>query len=216
MNNPGMFKILGNIRDKKVLDLACGEGFNSRMMAHRGAKVIGIDFSKNQIKYAKEMGKKDNLGIKYYICNATTLDMFKNNTFDVAASFMSIQDIKNYKRALKEINRVLKKKGRLVIGTTHPCFEKTIYRDGKYYRDERYFKNKTYTLYWTMKRLSKHFVTTSFHRTLTEYSNALYSAGFVILRLLEPKPTKKGLKVHPNLKENLLIPQSIVIEAIKS
>jgi ubiquinone/menaquinone biosynthesis C-methylase UbiE len=128
---------------------------------------------------------------------------------------MTIQDIANYRQALREVNRVLKKNGRLVIGTPHPCFEKTIYRNGKFYRDERYFKNKTYPIYWRMKRLTKYFKTTSFHRTLTEYSNALRNAGFVISRIIEPKPTKKGLKVHPNLDEQLLFPQSIVIEAIK-
>jgi hypothetical protein len=37
----------------------------------------------------------------------------------------------------------------------------------------------------------------------------------MISRILEPKPTKKGLKVHPNLDEQLLFPQSIVIEAVK-
>ncbi len=215
MNNPAMFRILGNIRGKKVLDLGCGEGFNARMMARRGAKVTGIDFAEKMLALAKDSEKKDKLGIKYYNCNATKLSIFKNRTFDIVSSFMTIQDIANYRQALKEVSRVLKKNRRLVIGTTHPCFEKTIYRDGKYHRDERYFKNKTYPIYWRMKRLTKYFKTTSFHRTLTEYSIALYKAGFVISRIIEPKPTKKGLKVHPNLDEQLLFPQSIVIEAIK-
>ena len=215
MNNPGIFRILGSIRNKKVLDLGCGEGYNSRIMAKKGGIVIGIDFSEKMIEFARQQEKKDKLGIKYYICNTTNLAIFKNNTFNITTSFMSIQDIKNYKGALKEAYRVLKKDGRIVIGTTHPCFEKTIYRDGKYYRDEQYFKNRAYTLYWKMKRLTKHFITTGFHRTLTEYANTLFKTGFVISRLLEPKPTKKGLKVHPNLKEQLIFPQSIVIEAIK-
>jgi ubiquinone/menaquinone biosynthesis C-methylase UbiE len=215
MNNPAMFRMLGKIRGKKVLDLGCGEGFNTRMMARRGAEVTGIDFAEKMLSLAKDSEKRDRLGIKYYICNATKLSIFKNSTFDIVSSFMTIQDIANYRQALKEVNRVLKKNGRLVIGTTHPCFEKTLYRDKRYHRDERYFKNKTYKLYWKMKRLTKHFTTTSFHRTLTEYSDALHKAGFVISRIIEPKPTKKGLKIHPNLDEQLLFPQSIVIEMIK-
>ncbi|MDH5185630.1 MAG: SAM-dependent methyltransferase, partial [candidate division WOR-3 bacterium] len=42
MNNPAMFKLLGDIRGKKILDLACGEGYNSRIMASKGAKVTGV------------------------------------------------------------------------------------------------------------------------------------------------------------------------------
>jgi len=216
MNNPAMFRILGSIKGKKILDLACGEGYNSRIMARKGAKVTGVDFSNKMIGYAREQDKKDKLGIDYFLGNAGNLRIFKNNTFDIVTCFMALQDMKNYKSAINEVHRILKKKGRFVFAMPHPCFEKTVYQDGKYYRDERYFKNRVYTLYWKMKRLTKHFITTSFHRTLTEYSNALYNSGFVISRLLEPKPTKKGLKVHPNLKEQLLFPQSIVIEAIKS
>ncbi len=215
MNNPAMFRMLGNIRGKKVLDLGCGEGYNTRMMARKGAKVTGIDFAEKMIAFAINSEKRDKLGIKYYISNATKLSIFKNNTFDIVSSFMAIQDIANYRQTLKEVGRVLKKNGRLVIGTTHPCFEKTIYRDGKFYRDERYFMNKTYPIYWRMKRLTKYFKTTSFHRTLSEYSQALYKAHFAISRIIEPKPIKKGLKIHPNLDEQLLFPQSIVIEAIK-
>jgi len=215
MNNPGMFKLLGNIRRKKILDLACGEGYNSRIMAKKGAEVISVDFSKNQIKHAIEAEKINKLGIKYYVCNAADLRCFKEKAFDIVACFMALQDMDNYNKAIAEVRRVLKRNGRFVFTIPHPCFEKTIYRDGKFYRDERYFKNKSYIIYWKMKRLTKHFKTTSFHRTLTEYSNVLYNAGFVILRLSEPKPTEKGLQVHPNLKEQLIFPQSIVIEAIK-
>jgi ubiquinone/menaquinone biosynthesis C-methylase UbiE len=173
MNNPAMFRIIGNIRGKQILDLGCGEGFNTRIMARRGAKVTGIDFAEKMIAYAREQEQKDKLGIKYCTSNASDLSEFKNSRFDIVTSFMSIQDIINYKLVLKGANRVLKKNGRMVIGTTHPCFEKTLYQDDRYVRDERYFKNKTYPIYWKMKRLTKYFKTTSFHRTLTEYSNAL-------------------------------------------
>jgi hypothetical protein len=66
-----------------------------------------------------------------------------------------------------------------------------------------------------MKQLSHHFVTTSFHRTVTDYADALFDARFLISKLKEPKPTKKGLALYPELKKNLRIAQSIVIEAVK-
>jgi len=66
-----------------------------------------------------------------------------------------------------------------------------------------------------MKRLLKPFVTTSFHRTLTDYSQALFKAGLLIRRLVEPKPSKLGPSKHPNLKKHRKIPHSIIIEAVK-
>jgi hypothetical protein len=66
-----------------------------------------------------------------------------------------------------------------------------------------------------MKRLVKPFQTTSFHRTLTDYFQALYKSGFVVGRLVEPKPTLKGISEYPSLRKHTLIPHSIIIEAIR-
>ncbi|MEO0093805.1 MAG: class I SAM-dependent methyltransferase [candidate division WOR-3 bacterium] len=242
LNNPAMFAILGNIKGKKVLDLACGEGYNTRILARKGAKVIGIDFAQKLIDYAKEQEAKDKLGINYYVCDASNLAIFKNNTFDIVTCFMALQDIENYQKAIKEVFRVLKKNGRFVFVISHPCFEARIisgkriggwvYRQrtenketalnlklaktSLYYAIDRYFDTASDIIHWNMERLNKHFKTLSFHRTLTDYATALYRAGFLIARLIEPKPTKRGLKKHPlYFKENLRIPQSIVIEALK-
>jgi hypothetical protein len=67
-----------------------------------------------------------------------------------------------------------------------------------------------------MKRLLSPFETTSFHRTLTDYSDALNRHGLLIRRLLEPTPTKKGLAEYPPLKQVLLKPHSIIFETIKN
>jgi ubiquinone/menaquinone biosynthesis C-methylase UbiE len=215
INNPGMFRMLGNINGKQVLDLACGEGYNSRIMVRKGAIVTGVDFSKNQIRHAKEKENNNKMSIEYFVQNASRLSRFKDNTFDIVACFMALQDMNNYRKVVKELKRVLKTDGRFVFAIPHPCFERNVGRDGIPYTVKDYFTAKAYPLYWKMKRLTKYFKTTSFHRSLSDYTNALRDAGLLISRIHEPKPTKQGCKVHPNLKENLLIPQSIVIEAIK-
>lgn len=80
---------------------------------------------------------------------------------------------------------------------------------------ERYFRTMQYTIEWSMKRLTKPFKTTSFHRTLTEYFDALYRAKLVVTRLVEPRPTRKMLQKYPGLQDVLEIPQSSVIESVK-
>jgi len=47
LNNPATFGLTGDVRDRLVLDLACGEGYNTRILARKGAKVAGVDFSEN-------------------------------------------------------------------------------------------------------------------------------------------------------------------------
>lgn len=235
MNNPAMFEVLGNIRRKRILDLACGEGYNTRIMARKGAKVIGIDFSKKMIDFAIQQEEKEKLGIDYYVLDTCNLHILKNNTFDIVVCFMALQDIRNYQGAVKEVWRVLKKRGRFVFVIPHPCFEIRIiggkiiggwvYKKGTkdkstenalYKKVDRYFDTHRDIVSWEMERLTKHFKTTSFHRTLTGYADALHNAGLMISRLKEPKPTKRGLAKYPiYFKKTLRIPDSIVIEAVK-
>ncbi|KYK36328.1 MAG: hypothetical protein AYK19_00880 [Theionarchaea archaeon DG-70-1] len=231
LNNPAMFELLGDIRDKRILDVGCGEGYNTRIMAKKGAHVTGVDFSKEMIKYAIQE-KKERLRIDYHILNACNLHIFSDNTFNIVTCFMALQDIEDHHNAVKEVSRVLKKGGRFIFVVPHPCFEKRVingtiiggweYTDkgdkspenALYYKVDKYFDIHKYTISWDMERLQHHFKTTTFHRTLTDYADALYNAGLTILRLKEPKPTEKGLTKYC-MKENLRVPQSIVIEAVK-
>lgn len=215
LNHPAMLEILGDIRGRRILDLGCGEGCSTRIVAKKGANVTGVDFSVRLIDYAALQEKKDKLGIDYLVLDGCNLCKFKRNSFDIVICFMALQDIDNYQDAIKEVHRILKKGGRFVFAIPHPCFERRIVGDKVISGVDRYFDTCGYTIAWNMKRLTHHFETTSFHRTLSDYADALYNAGLMISRLKEPKPTKGGLAKHPALKRVLRIPQSIVVEAVK-
>jgi hypothetical protein len=66
-----------------------------------------------------------------------------------------------------------------------------------------------------MDRLSQHFETVSFHRTLTDYADALHDAGLAICKLKEPRPTEESIQKYPELRLHLRIAQSVAIEAAK-
>jgi ubiquinone/menaquinone biosynthesis C-methylase UbiE len=215
LNNPATFGLIGDVRDRLVLDLACGEGYNTRILARKGAKVTGVDFSEKLIELARRQEAKEKLGICYYVLDATDLKEFPNNHFDLVTCFMSLQDIEDYEKAISEVARVLKNLGRFVFSVPHPCFE-TIIVDGKRTSTpKRYFGAVKYPVQWKMERLAKPFRTTSFHRTLTDYFDALYKSKLFVSRLVEPRPTRNGLQKYPPLREVLVRPQSIIIESAK-
>jgi len=214
LNNPATFRLIGDVRDRLVLDLACGEGYNTRILARKGAKATGIDFSEKLIELARRQEAKEKLGICYYVLDATDLKEFSNNHFDVVTCFMSLQDIENYEKEISEVARVLKNLGRFVFSVPHPCFG-TIIGDGKRTSAaRRYFGAVKYPVQWKMERLAKPF-RTSFHRTLTDYFDALYKSKLFVSRLVEPRPTRNGLQKYPPLREVLVMPQSIIIESAK-
>jgi ubiquinone/menaquinone biosynthesis C-methylase UbiE len=227
MNGPATFRIIGKVKNKTVLDLSCGEGYNTRMLARKGARVVGVDFSREMIRQARQLEKRDRLGITYYVSDAADLKELKSKLFDVVTCIMALMDIERYEDAISEVARVLKKSGRFVFSITHPCFEygDTIEGEaiGKWKDEEkaghleinRYFGIVKSEVPWNMKRLVKPFKTTSFHRTLTDYFEALHRNGFVVARLFEPRPTARGVAKYPALRKHMRIPHSIIIEAVK-
>lgn len=215
LNNPAAFGLIGDVRCRLVLDLACGEGYNTRILARKGAKVTGIDFSDEMIRLAEREEAKEKLGICYRVLDATYLGEFSSSHFDLVTCFMSLQDIEKYEEVISEVARVLRNRGRFVFSIPHPCFETIIVDRKRISATRRYFGAVKYPIHWNMERLVKPFRTTSFHRTFTDYFEALYRSKLFVSRLVEPRPTQKVLLKYPRLKEALVRPQSVIIEAIK-
>jgi 2-polyprenyl-3-methyl-5-hydroxy-6-metoxy-1,4-benzoquinol methylase len=103
-------KMLGNIEGKKVLDIGCGRGNLSFYLAQKGAKVIGIDLSKNFINYCKDQLKDSNLNLDFIVMNAQIPD-FEDKTFDVIVGSRIIHHLPDIESFFRECKRLLKKDG---------------------------------------------------------------------------------------------------------
>ena len=80
-----LFKLLGDLSGKSVLDLACGEGFYTRFIKRRGAaRVVGVDLSQGMIELARRQEERDPLGIDYQVHDAKQLAL--DETFDVVVA----------------------------------------------------------------------------------------------------------------------------------
>lgn len=66
----------------KILDLGCGPGLYTGLMAEKGHEVTGVDFSKSSIRYAREEAKKKGQSIEYIQANYLELEM-EVNSFDL-------------------------------------------------------------------------------------------------------------------------------------
>jgi len=216
LNNPATFRLICSVKGKKVLDLACGEGYNTRILARKGAKVTGVDRSRKLIDLAGREERRERLGIRYYRMDANCLKGMSANSFDLVTCFMALHDIEDYEGAVAEAARVLKCGGRFAFSIPHPCFEKLVVNGVRISAVEKYFEKIEYPIEWNMERLRKKFKTVSFHRTLTDYSLALARSGLFISRLVEPRPTWEAVQKHPSLKDELTRPQSIIFESVKA
>jgi len=104
---PDVQKLLG-------LDVGCGEGHNTRMVAKRGARLAAVDISDVFIRYAQEAEAREPLGIEYRVASALVLP-YANASFDFATAFMSLMDMPEVEKVLSEIHRVLSRGGPAVL-----------------------------------------------------------------------------------------------------
>src|SRR5512140_3593107 len=78
---PGVMKLLGEVRGKAVLDVACGQGVLCRFLQQGGAEVTGIDAAGELIDAARQ---RSDAGIRYDVGDARNLDSLPMAAFDAA------------------------------------------------------------------------------------------------------------------------------------
>ena len=74
------------------LDIGCGEGHNTRLLARRGARVMAIDISERFVAHARQAEADDPKGIDYRVASAIDLP-FDRGCFRLRDRFMSFMDV---------------------------------------------------------------------------------------------------------------------------
>jgi len=229
INSPAFFKMLTDISGLNGLDIGCGEGYNTRIAANKGAKLTAIDISKLFIKYAKETEQQQPLGIEYKIASSTELP-FSDNNFDFAIATMSLMDIAENENAISEAYRVIKPGGFFQFSITHPCFSNSDYewirneegrRTGFIVKD--YFKQLDGELEeWIFGAAPKEitekmrkFRIPRFTRTLSDWLNLLIRKGFILEEFCEPYADDETLKKYPQEYDSRIIPYFLIIRCRK-
>jgi len=108
-----LFKIIKRKKDLDILEPGCGSGLMSAYLAEKN-KITLLDLSENSLKIAKYNFNKKN--VKGEFIRGDLLKMpFKNNTFDVVWNQGVLEHFKYPSRAMKEMIRVTKRGGYVVI-----------------------------------------------------------------------------------------------------
>jgi len=225
-NTPAFLEMLPEIKGLKGLDIGCGEGHNTRMLAEQGAQISAIDISDIFLEYASQI-QPESGRIDYAQASAVELP-FPKESFDFATGFMSFMDIPEIELVLNEVYRILKPGGFLQFSITHPCYDlphrvKKYNPDGttKAYEVGDYFRNlEGDLLEVSLGSRGAELGFTSIHiprftRTLSQWINAILDTGFILERINEPKPSDEIVERFPRVQDSQVVAYFLHIQCRK-
>jgi len=229
LNTPSFLEVLPPIAGLSGLDIGCGEGTNTRQLARRGARMLGVDIAPTFIRHAQAAEAAEPLGIVFQTGDGLALP-FEDSRFDFATAFMSLMDMPDQGRALSEVVRVLRPGGFLQFAILHPCFvppHRKVLRDeagraraievGGYFDaiDGRVDRWWFETLPAEEREKDEPFETPRFHRTLSTWVDMVVTAGLVIERFAEPCASEALAAAEPVVADTRVAPLALIVRARK-
>lgn len=205
--DPVMLGLLADVAGKDVLDVGCGEGRFSRMLASMGARVVGIDPTESLVASARGRGG----GPRYEVCRAEKLP-FPDCTFDYVVCYLVLIDIKDFRRAIAEIARVLKPGGQIVVSnlTSFTTASGTgWFRDSAgrklHFPVDDYNQERGDVVRWRSIEV------VNWHRPLSAYMKAFLGQGLRLLYFDEPVPSEEAVRERPDLIDIVRVPGFLVM-----
>jgi ubiquinone/menaquinone biosynthesis C-methylase UbiE len=220
---PGVLNILE--REKRVqphiLDLACGQGVLSRHLP-KGIKYLGIDASESLIHAAKGYPIK---GHQYFLHDLSHPLSLPYQEFTHATCILAVQNFAHPLTLFKTAHAHLKPGSPFICVLNHPCFR--IPRQSswgidaekkwQYRRVDRYMSPLKIPIQTNPSQEGKSESTLTFHLPLSEYTQLLKQAGFVIDYMEEWCSDKKstGKNAQMENKSRLEFPLFLTLVAKK-
>jgi ubiquinone/menaquinone biosynthesis C-methylase UbiE len=215
-------QLAGDPTGQAVLDVACGEGFYTRMLRRKGAaKVVGIDLSQGMIDLARQQEAQHELGIDYRVGDARALQL--SGQFDVAVAAYLL----NYARDRTELQAMcagiadcLRPSGRFITVNCNPALDFSAAPSYRPYGFETRpvgpWREGT-PITWTFFVDGGSFEIENYHLNVAVHEEAFRSAGFREIHWHEPRVSPEALAEYEPDFWSTFLDQSPVafIECVK-
>ena len=115
-------RLAGRLRGRRVLDVGCGHGALARVLAERGAQVLGIDASAERVREAQRLAREAGTdpAPRFRLAVASDSASLPEAPFDLITALLALDPGAKPVRELRGLARALRAGGRLVAGFEHP------------------------------------------------------------------------------------------------
>jgi len=105
------------VSQPQILDVGCGGGILSEVLARRGARVTGIDLSSGAIEAAREHARREGLSIEYRLQSAESLAAERPASFDVVTCLEMLEHVPHPQEVVAACARAVKPGGHVIFST---------------------------------------------------------------------------------------------------
>jgi SAM-dependent methyltransferase len=204
------FRLLGDVKGKRVLELGCGGAQCSIAFAKQGATAIGVDFSAEQLAFARRLCEREGVRVELHQADLADLAFVRADSIDAAFSAYAFGYVDDLSRVFRQVHRVLKPNAPLVFSLPHPAYG-MIDDDAEppLLVRRSYFDRSPIDYEWNGITFTDH------HHTIGDLYMALVRASYRVDVMLEPEPSGSGprsMHWHDSFE---WVPRTLIIRARK-
>ncbi|HSS09537.1 MAG TPA: class I SAM-dependent methyltransferase [Acidimicrobiales bacterium] len=202
--------LLGDLRGKRVLELGSGGAQCSIAFAKQGATAIGVDFSAEQLAFARRLCQREEVRVELRHGDLADLAFLQADSIDLVFSAYTFGYVEDLNRVFRQVHRVLKVGAPLVFSLPHPAYD-MIDDDS----EEPLLIRRSYFDKRPIDYKAGGIAFTDYHHTLSDIYMGLSRASYRVDLVMEPEPNRGGPRSQDWRETFLTVPRTLIIRARK-
>jgi SAM-dependent methyltransferase len=204
------YRLCGDVRGKRVLELGCGAAQCSIAFAKQGAIAIGVDFSGEQLAIARRLCDREGVKVDLHHADLAELAFVRADSIDLIFSAYAFGYVEDLNRVFRQAHRVLKPGAPLVFSVPHPTYS-MIDDDAA----DPLVIRRSYFDRSPLDYVRDGIPFTEYHRTVADLFVSLVRSSFRVDILLEPEPLPAGRRSAQWRDTFQYVPRTLVVRARK-
>ena len=203
-------RLLGDLRGKRVLELGCGGAQCSIAFAKQGATAIGVDFSAEQLAFARRLCEREEVRVELRQGDVADLAFLTADSIDLVFSAYAFGYVEDLNRVFRQVHRVLKVGAPLVFSLPHPAYDMIDDESAEPLLVRRSYFDRT-----PIEYQAGGITFTDYHHTIAEIYMGLVRASYRVDLIMEPPPRPSGPRSQDWRDTFMDVPRTLIIRARK-